>query len=485
MTRLVVNSGKEERRPEASRNAVRNPGTKGLRNEGTGTLDVPLRALDACRDDNAAVASVYRRVRIGPWRWWVREAWCDDLLGDGSPDFRALEDDTRATCVKEGLGRCTWRVVLGRGTVFAKVFRLDRVVDRVKARLLGNPAEREWRAAIEAERRDVPVPRPIGVGVASGRPIYAALLNEEIAGARSLADAWRGASEGDSGEPGVFDRRGLIRGVAELFAWAHGVGFFHRDAHPGNILIAPREGAAPAVRFTDLLGAKFLSGPLPRREAAEALAQLHHFFRHDLTDADRLRFFSVYMKSRAPLGPQAMRHEAFRSWVSELEHAAGRQAGRLAQQRDRRLERRGRYFAKIRLPDGWKARVALRLERRHRFLEPNVTDRTEAAWQMILPPLLTGSGRAAGREKYVRKQGVLLIRTTLPLGLRVQATCGLSAHRRRFLDGHRSRHRDVAAELVLGYAYRRRWGMVTETALILPDRDASGGPAAESREEQA
>ncbi|MFQ5494326.1 MAG: hypothetical protein ACE5EX_03000, partial [Phycisphaerae bacterium] len=149
------------------------------------------------------------------------------------------------------------------------------------------------------------------------------------------------------------------------------------------------------------------------------------------------------------------------AWLDALAVAKANHAATLARRWDRRLRGDGRYFSAVTLPDGWRAVVVLRLERRHVFPEPGVPDRTEPQWRQLLPEAIAiaegnGSRPPAGlRVEVDRAPGLL-------------AALRGSRHRRAFQQCHQRRHRGQAAELLLGVLEHRRFNRIDRTALLHP-----------------
>ncbi len=404
-------------------------------------------------------------------RWRIRKGWEHLVEGGDAPDWFKLEDEPRATLVKSGHDRSVWRVMCSDQAVYAKVGRMDGLVGRMKARLVGHAAQREWRASLMAEARGVAVPRALGVAVRYGRFVGTVFLSEGLPGAVRLLDAWR---EQVGRLSGAARRRGgdaIITAVAKLLSEAHARGFLHGDGHPENILLCPDVDQGWRALFVDVQSARFSSGPVSRARRLEALAELDQSFHRHATRCERLRFLRRYFGSGAALEVSEEGHSELRSFVDALPRVSSAHAARLARQRDRRVWRQGKYFATVVLPGGWSATVVLALERRHLFREPEVADRSRGEWRRILLGVVDGidAGRCAqddaarfGLDVEVRRfRGWL---SCLAPGR------SRSNHRRQFEDCHRARHRDEARDLILAYGVRRQRGLVRATFLIRPRR---------------
>ncbi len=403
-------------------------------------------------------------VRRSQTRWTIAGGGEESILGEGTPDWFGLGDGGRAECVKKGHLRSVWRVGVGDRTVYAKVFERPGLIRRVLAMLGWSDAEREFRTCRRAEGQGVPVIRALGVGVRD-RGARSVLLTEGLDGACELSEVWEEFS--GSGGSGVDRRRRLklIETTAQFLSHCHERGFFHRDGHPGNMLVVRRREGGIELRFADVNGARVYRGTLPRRARLVSLAQLDQYFQRVAQRTDRLRFLRSYLCGEES-GARGL-ESVGRTFLSALDSAKSRHSERLVRRRDRRLRRDGKYFTTLSLGGGWKATVVLTLSRRRCFSEPIHVDRAVGAWRAILEPVVSWSKSAPGVEFPV-DDGRLIVE------LRhrdVSASWpGAVGHRVRFERCHQLRHRDVKTELILACAWHRRWGRVDRSMLLRPAR---------------
>ncbi|UCF34391.1 MAG: hypothetical protein JSV78_03630 [Phycisphaerales bacterium] len=404
----------------------------------------------------------------------MREA----VLGPSSPDWFRLEDECRAEKVKEGRQRATWRVSLSGTEVYAKVFEPRGVVQWTKRALLGDPAKREWRSHQEAFKRRIPVAQCLGVGCRSKPRSKYVLLTRAVSGGRPLDRAWDECQRppvGSMARPGLVV---LIDGVARAFAVAHHAGCRHRDAHPGNILLRQTAGGTWQAVFTDLLGAGFSRQPVGMPVAARVLAQLDQYFHRYASRTDRTRFLRAYLAYRRELDADTGTLCSLRTLALKVADASLRHRKRQALRWDRRLRRNGKYFARFRLADGWTARVALRLERRHVFPEAATPDRTEADWRRILRSLLRHEAfdKDPSNPDGIVVEGVAA-GPSMAVGFlqRLEWTLRGSEASRRFERCHRLRHRDRANPLILGVMEHRTGGLIDRTLLLTPENSGTAG----------
>ncbi len=413
--------------------------------------------------------------------WRIDRTWRERLIGSDAPDWFELEKDPRATCVKCGFQRRTWRVELEEKLVYAKIARLTGGLAARWSTCLGLSAgQREWRISRQAESRGVAVAHCIAIGIDRGAGRRTALLSEGIEGAVPLTDAWKNRWTHGGHRSRLHESNAVIEAVARLFVRAHESGFVHRDGHPNNILVHPTASGEKAATFIDVVLASITKGPAPYAAIVRSLAQLDHAFTRRATRAQRLRFLRRYLEL---LGvPHSRREERWLEHriVPAIDDARSVHAARLARQRDRRIFRDGKYFTRLSLSRGWQAQVALRLSRRHVFPEAQIPDRTREDWSRILEPPLWAweHDRATTIETDSER---LKIRIDLPDGLfaRLAWTMNGSPLRRLFVRCHRLRHRDLPAPPALGYLqHRTATGLIDAAGLVYVDDSATTVSAA-------
>lgn len=361
-----------------------------------------------------------------------------------SPDWFQLENEPSARLLKEGHDRKTWHIQAMDGGFIVKVFERPRRWASVVTALL-DPARREHRALRRAMERGVPVSRPVSclIDHRRGRSV---LIIEAVPGAESLIQAW-------TRQPSNY-RRTLTSIVARALGNAHEQGVLHADLHPENMLIHELRGD-PAVSLIDMLGARFHSRAVAFEQAVDSLAQLDQSFHRIATRSERLRFLRGYLRSRG-LGD-----DHWKAWAGGVLSSRRHLAERLARQRDRRLRRNGKYFATIQLGDRRRATMALELERRHLFPEPDVPDRTVEDWRREMAAIREGESKSLTIEKF-RASG-----NAEGLAWRILG----SPARKAFEEAHRRRHRDEPAELILGFVEQRcPTGLIAEASVLRPKR---------------
>ncbi len=298
--------------------------------------------------------------RIGVWSWRLHPSW-SFLLEPNAPDWSRLEDDPRAVEIKSNDGRQVWRVELERGLVFVKVARPARKWPRLRRRLFGSDAARECRVAAYAAAHGVETIRTVACGEApiEGRQPTSILITIGLPRSRPLSEVWSGLDPDDPQTRGA--KNEIIEEVARLLATAHQNGFEHYDLHSGNVLLDESQGRFRPM-FVDLHSVR-VGRSVPERAVIRNLAQFNQWFRLHAPLTDRIRFLDQYLHWREitlPASAFGHRLESDRvELLDRLEEAARTHANALYGKRDRRVLRSGRYFARLRLGNGWRAHVFL------------------------------------------------------------------------------------------------------------------------------
>ena len=266
------------------------------------------------------------------------------------------------TRVKHNGARSVYRATFAGRTVFAKYFFHAGWTDWFKGLLRVRACAAEWRGGLFALRQGIAAIRPIGFAAAVrvGGRRAAVLVTEAVEPAGPLNEYWRLLqTDIDDGRRRA-DVAQLTDVVAQLIARAHQAGFEHMDMHAENILVQRAGGRQVRAVFVDLQSAR-LDWPITDAAVLRNLAQLNQWFRRHASVGDRLRFLRAYLRWRNEY-EHAFTHSRalaldFRGLLRGLKGAAARHATRLWSQRDRRARRSGRYFAALRLGQGWRAQV--------------------------------------------------------------------------------------------------------------------------------
>lgn len=298
-------------------------------------------------------------------RVWTYRAPFDRLLSACSSEFWTRPDQQRGwRLVKQNSAREVWRAEIGGTVYYIKYFTRRPWLDYVKAFFRTPTCRAEWESGIFALSSGIAAVRPVAYTerVARGRRSYALLITEGVEPSQPLNEFWLGLQNDDDARRRRADQHQIIDRLAELIARAHQAGFEHLDMHAANLLVQPVAPRKYRVMLVDLHSAR-LDVPIFDAAVVRNLAQLNQWFRRHASVADRLRFLRAYLRWRNEFEPvckhgREIRRD-FRSLVRDLAVAADKQAGEIWSQRDRRVERSGRYFTRLRLPDGWRGHAFL------------------------------------------------------------------------------------------------------------------------------
>ncbi|MBI5864711.1 MAG: phosphotransferase, partial [Planctomycetes bacterium] len=270
--------------------------------------------------------------------------------------------------VKSNSSREVWRASIQGAAYYVKYYHCSSWRARIKRLLRGPVCLKEWRGGIFAIEQGIPAVRPAGyVGDIScnGRPA-SILVTEAVEAAQPLDEFWRLLQTDRDVRRRRGDTRILIDRLAALIAGSHQAGFEHLDMHPANILVQTVGPRRYRTVFVDLQSAR-LGVPIDDVAVVRNLTQLNQWFRRNSTTADRLRFLRAYVRWRnehetahAQGRPLSL---SFDQLVRAMERRAAVHAALICRQRDRRVARNGRYFARIKLPGGWTGMAAVQSKR--------------------------------------------------------------------------------------------------------------------------
>lgn len=347
----------------------------------------------------------------------------------------------------------------------------------------------EWNGGLFALRCEIPAVVPVGhASLQRGGRRWSLLVTEAVEPASALSEFWRQLQSDDDERRRRRDVAQLARQVAELIARAHQAGFEHLDMHAANVLVAPTAPGRYRAFFVDLQSAR-LDRPISDEAVVRNLAQLNQWFRRNSSVKDRLRFLRLYLRWRDEFEHQFAHGRplqmTFRELVAALDVAASRHAQRLWSQRDRRAGRRGVYFDRIDLGDGWTARVATSVKHRNEDSRSSQFELSASWWRGVLAsprrwfeePTGGGADTAkAGHSGTTRR--ALLEHDEGPIPVFIKRYLARNAWRglsqmippsrglRAWRTGHALLHRDLPTPRPLALLERRLGPLVRESLLI-------------------
>lgn len=259
-------------------------------------------------------------------------------------------DRSAWTLVKKNANRTVYRGQLEGLTVYLKHYHSRSWDHRLRRRMGGSDALREFRFGLYLRDHNVPTATPLAARCDSQGEW---LLTQAVAPAEP-ADVWHDQQrhEGPAGQKRL--RRG-VAALGTLIGRMHQAGIVHRDLHCGNVLVRTN-GQSPRPVLMDLHRA-YRRRRLSRRRKAANLALLFHDRYNFTTRTERLRFLKHYIAASGSKG-------SVRGWLFLIDRFARRHTRRQHAQRDRRTEGDNRYFAPVALPGGWRGNVVLASKRR-------------------------------------------------------------------------------------------------------------------------
>lgn len=302
------------------------------------------------------------------------------------------------------------------------------------------------------------------------------VLTDAVAPGPAL-DAWHAEqlARGAAGRRAM-GRMSLL--LAKLLAATHAAGVVHRDLHCGNVMVGP--GGGPVLMDLHRASHKrFVS----RRLRVMNLAQLCHDRTPFTSRSRRLRFLKQYLRASGTGG-------TLRGWELLISQQARRHTRRQNVHRDRRIFRRNKYFAPIKLSDHWGGHVVLATKRPHAWSQAAGMTFTVAQWCEALGDVEglftadgvevvkdTPSGVVVRRELTVGCRPVrVFIKRPRPKGLKKLFACfRRSRPRRAFSLGHKLLTRLFATALPLAVLERRCGPFVLDSILVT---EAVDGPVA-------
>ena len=370
--------------------------------------------------------------------------------------------------VKQNASRTVYRGRVGDQDIYLKHFH-SRTLPHRLGRLLGcSDALAEMRYSQHLLARGVPAVQALAATCDA---------DVEWLATRAVAPADPGDEWHDRqlarGEEGFRAIRAATLALADLIGRMHAAGVVHHDLHCGNVLV--RTDADPVeLVLTDLHRAS-LRRRLSRRARAANVAMLLHDRRHVTTRTDRLRFLRRYLQTSGATG-------TLRGWELQIDDFARRHTRRLNRQRDRRVVGTNRYFARIRLPGGWRGHVVQASKRRLADSRAATLEFDAAAWREALKDpasLLTGEGCTVLKDS----ESSLVVRRSLTVGehtldivvkrarrkhgWKVLIDCFRTSRAiRAFRMGHALLSRRIANVLPLAAVERRTGPLLTDSILI-------------------
>ena len=378
--------------------------------------------------------------------------------------------------VKRNPSRSVYHGWVDGQEIYLKHFHRRSTLRRLRRRLGVSDAGRELKLARYLIAHGVAAPPPLAA--MSGRVEWVA--SRAVSPARP-GDAWH-AEQLARGEPGRPDVKKAALALAEMIAHVHDAGVLHHDLHCGNILVRTdvNVGSPKQMVIADLHRARRRL-KLSRMARAANLAQLLHDRRPFTTRTERLRFLKAYLRCAETGG-------TLRGWDLLVGAMADRHARRQYAQRDRRILGKGRYFAPVKLPGGWRGHVVLASKRRIGGSRAAELEMSQREWLHALnrpesllmgtgagPVKNTASGTVVHRRLSVGRHeiDVYAKRPRRKRAWKVLVDCFRPARPiRAFKLGHRLLARRIPVALPLAALQRRVGPLLLDSILVTEAVDA-------------
>jgi tRNA A-37 threonylcarbamoyl transferase component Bud32 len=224
----------------------------------------------------------YKKVSKGDIKGWVREEIFHALPPHFFDDPVSSAKEMGGQVIKES--RWRWAAIFplpGGQRIFLKRDRTKDWMESMKYLLLPSRARKEWFVAYALQKKNLPIPKPLGwmERVQRGFVKESYYLSEAIGAGVSLFE------EG----PQMRDRFPLLD-LAGIVRKMHEVGLFHKDLHAGNFLW---DGGS--LFLTDLHKAS-ISRSLSLNQRLRNLSHLFHSLRSIWDRKEQIRFIDEYFK---------------------------------------------------------------------------------------------------------------------------------------------------------------------------------------------
>ena len=223
--------------------------------------------------------SSFKKMTEGEVKGWLREDLLSLLPQAFFKDPVSFIEGLNGQVIKTS--RLRWAAIFNlseKGRVFVKRDRTQGWAEALKYFFLPSKARMEWFIAYQLQKRNLPVPRPLGwvERVRRGWVKESYYLSEAIGSGTSLIE--------------LLDSRGeaTTEPLAKTVRAFHDAGLFHRDLHAGNLL-----WNGETFFLTDLHRAKLLKS-LSLEQRLQNLSHLFHSLRSHWEEDDFLRFMTNY-----------------------------------------------------------------------------------------------------------------------------------------------------------------------------------------------
>ena len=376
-------------------------------------------------------------VQVESVRWWVLSGFQGRMIGSQTPDWNHPRRDSRADLVKSNPRREVYRFRHDDRVYYIKFHYAKELGEKLKWRLWGPPARREFGFLSLARKHNVPAACPLGWGAGRVEGTQVCMLiTESLGEVVSLEDIlW---SERPLGRDFL---ENCLGATGRLIARIQHAGMEHPDLHMGNILLSTKavdEQIRPEAFITDLQGVRLKKARwfFPRRGGPldgalqswrmwnvavllGGIQLLTEKFRgggdpRSIENDPSYRFITEYLETTRvlekyvcpKLGQKSEAEEKVdslmplqdrteRDYLRRLVRLIRRRQRQFIRRRDRRCLRNTRYAGEIELSGSWRGHVFLRNRYPVAWSRASRHDFTLDQWRRVLsdPENLLCEGR--------------------------------------------------------------------------------------------
>ncbi|MCH7989517.1 MAG: hypothetical protein IID46_10280 [Planctomycetes bacterium] len=237
----------------------------------------------------------WEQLNKGKTRWQVQSHLIDELFDARGLRIEEWLQTGKAEIIKTGPHRTVYRLDLPSGRFYLKHYRISDW--RAQFQNLFRPckAELESNAARRLRELEINTFEPVALGKTYGFGLVkdSFLISREIENVETVQEFVQYSLNRLSKRRQTVLRQRLALELGRLTARLHRGGLVHRDFHAGNLLMQVSPEQSVKLWLIDLHAVSFCRQPA-LRHIKRNLSLLNHFFSHDTTKTDRLRFFRSY-----------------------------------------------------------------------------------------------------------------------------------------------------------------------------------------------
>ena len=234
----------------------------------------------------------------GKTRWMVESHLVDSLFDAHGVRLEEWLQAGQAEIIKTGPHRTVYRLNLPSGRFYLKHYRISDWQAQFQNLFRPCKAELEFDAAHRLRKLEIKTFEPIALGKTYefGLVKDSFLISREIENVESVQKFVQQTLNQLPIQRQTDLRQQLALKLGQLTARLHWNGLIHRDYHADNLLMQVSPEQSVQLWLIDL-HAVGVCRQLTLRHIKRNLSLLSHFFSHDTTKTDRLRFFHFYWEA--------------------------------------------------------------------------------------------------------------------------------------------------------------------------------------------